>query len=275
MTKGLQSWMVLAMAGAIAAGLTLWRMALLPLPRVELPAMVAPDTSTEQRAEPAEPAEPAIRHPVHVSAAPALSAAGLARALADVVGRDAMAALIEVDDFPRRFAATIDNLGRPHAPRLIWPVAPAADRFQVDETAGGPVIGVENAARYAPYVMLAVALDARRAVDLYVRMYPMLQAAYEELGYPDRYFNDRLIAVLDELLATPYVEQPVKLQLVEVKGPVPSLRPWVRYEFEDPALESLASGQKVLLRIGRENQRVLKGKLAEIREELVARTPRR
>ena len=34
----------------------------------------------------------------------------------------------------------------------------------------------------------------------------------------------------------------------------------------DPDLEGLASGQKILLRVGRENERRLKAKFAEIRK---------
>jgi len=81
--------------------------------------------------------------------------------------------------------------------------------------------------------------------------------------------------VIDVLLATPDVEYPVKLQLTEVKGPITPLRPWVRYEFVDPDLESLSAGQKILVRVGAVNQRRLKAKLAEFRQELVRRAPMR
>ena len=77
-------------------------------------------------------------------------------------------------------------------------------------------------------------MDIRRAVDLYVRLYPLLQSTYAELGYPRGYFNDRLIAVIDQLLATPVIEGPIKLELTDVKGPIPSERPWVRYQYADP-----------------------------------------
>jgi hypothetical protein len=106
-------------------------------------------------------------------------------------------------------------------------------------------------------------------------MYPPLQRAYEELGYPRGYFNDRLLAVIDLLLATPQAPEPLRLQLTEVKGPVPSLRPWVRYQFADPALESLSAGQKILLRVGAVNQRRLRAKLQEVREEIVSRETKR
>ena len=38
------------------------------------------------------------------------------------------------------------------------------------------------------------------------------------------------------------------------------------YRFSDPALEGLSSGQKILLRVGRDNEKRLKLKLAEIRK---------
>ena len=58
-------------------------------------------------------------------------------------------------------------------------------------------------------------------------------------------------------MTTPVPAQPPTVTLVEVKGDVPSTRPWVRYEFADPALESLSAGQKILLRTGADNhQRV-------------------
>src|SRR5690606_41131650 len=71
----------------------------------------------------------------------------------------------------------------------------------------------------------------------------------------DLYFNDRLVQVLDLLIATPVHDEPLAVTLVEVKGPVRSLRPWVRYEFADPALASLSAGQRMLLRMGPDHQR--------------------
>jgi hypothetical protein len=101
-------------------------------------------------------------------------------------------------------------------------------------------------------------------------MTPLLQRAYTDLGYPGRSFDARLVEVIDLLLATPSTPEPLKVQLTEVKGSVPSVRPWVRYEFADPALESLAAGQKILMRVGPVNQRRLKAKLVEIRAALLA-----
>jgi hypothetical protein len=270
-----QSLVLLIAAGAIAAGLTLWRLGLLQGPAAETPSAWVPEPAAVTENEAAAPAEPSIRHPVATPWTARLSASDVGRALIDLLGAKAVAMFLQIDEFPRRLVTTVDNLARSHAPAMLWPVHPTPDRFMVDQLDGAPVIGVDNASRYTPLVLLIEEVDAVRMVDLYVRMYPLLQRAYEELGFPNRYFNDRMMDVIDLLLATPEVEYPVKLQLTEVKGPIAPLRPWVRYEFADPDLESLSAGQKILVRVGSVNQRRLKGKLAEIRQELVRRAPKR
>lgn len=262
-----------AVIAAIAGATAIWLSRRPPPPTQQsAPAAVAPATVASA---PPRPAEPAVEHPLEPSAALPLAPAELAGALTDLIGRKAVLSFLQVDDFPRRFVATVDNLGRSHAPPALWPVNPTPERFIVDETADGPVIGADNSLRYTPFVLLAETVDIGRAVDLYVRMYPLLQSAYAQLGFPKRHFNDRLFEVIDQLLATPDADYPIKLKLLEVKGPVPSLRPWVRYQYADPALESLSAGQKILLRVGPVNQRRLKAKLAEIRRQLEARAPKR
>lgn len=268
----MQSLLLLMVAGVIVAALTLWRAGLLRPGGPEVPVALEPELAvSEVNALP----EPPSSYPLDSSSLQGpLRAQEIRKALIGLVGRAAIARFVQIDDFPRRVVTTIDSLGRPHAPHLLWPVSPTPDRFTVED-ADGPVIAADNAGRYTTFVLLAQSANSRRMVDLYVRMYPMLQSAYEELGFPGRYFNDRVIAVMDLLLATPEPDYPVQLELTEVRGLIPSLRPWTRYEFADPALESLSSGQKMLMRVGLVNQRRLKVKLAEIRAEIVKRRPTR
>ena len=156
----------------------------------------------------------------------------------------------------------------------MWPVVPAAARFRVVDDGGGAAIDTANAARYEPYVRLLEGVDLRRLTGAYVQLYPSLQRAYEELGYPKGYFNDRLVDVIDLLLATPEPSATPKVHLPTANGPVQPLRPWLLYEFDDPQLESLAAGQKILLRMGVRNERRVKARLVELRS-LVATTPAR
>lgn len=78
----------------------------------------------------------------------------------------------------------------------------------------------------------------------------------------------RSVEVVDVLLATPEPAESPRLERVDLNGPVPSVRPWVRYRFADPALEALTAGQKILLRVGPVNEHRLKAKFAELRKAL-------
>ena len=141
-------------------------------------------------------------------------------------------------------------------------------RFTTLKQGDKEIVSPDNAQRYSALVQFIEVVDARQGVQLYATLYPLFQQAYEELGYPKGYFNDRLVAVIDKLLATPVYEQPLQVHLVEVKGPIPSERPWLRYEFADEELQSLTAGQKMLLRTGPVNHRRLRAKLLEIRKLL-------
>ena len=109
--------------------------------------------------------------------------------------------------------------------------------------------------------MAMEAVDSAKLVALYVRLYPLFQEAYAELGYPSRYFNDRLFEVIDHLLATP-----------DVQGSVALVQPKVLYEYADPALQDLSAGQKILVRMGGENEAKVKAKLREIKRALTRGT---
>jgi len=119
------------------------------------------------------------------------------------------------------------------------------------------VVAPDNAARYTPYVRALEAVDSAKLVALYVRFYPLFQQAYAELGYPSRYFNDRVFEVIDHLLATP-----------DVRGPIALVQPKVMYEYADPALQDLSAGQKMLVRMGPENEAKVKAKLRELKKAL-------
>ncbi|HEY6132617.1 MAG TPA: DUF3014 domain-containing protein [Rubrivivax sp.] len=211
----------------------------------------------------------AMRLPEPKVAEDPLDEAGVSAALEALVGPQASRRMLITDDFVRRFVVTVDNLGREHAAPRLWPVKPTPGRFQVIERDGRIYADPDNAARYTPWVLMAEQIDPGAAVVLYGRLLPLLQQSYEELGYPGQRFHSRLLTVVDQLLATPDAPEMIELSLVEVKGEVPSERPWVRYEFADPALESASPGQKIMLRMGAVNQRRLKAQLRGLRAELV------
>jgi hypothetical protein len=241
-----------------------------PAPAVATAPTVAPPAASSA-------SEPGIQYPIEAPAdnQQAATPLDMETALADLFGRKTVLSMFQTQDFARRFVATVDNLGRSHAPVAVWPVNPTAGRLVVEKKGDGEVIGADNGLRYTPFVLLMEAVDLPKAVATYARLYPLFQQAYEDIGFPKRYFNDRLVAVIDQLLATPDVNEPLKIRLPQINGPLQPERPWVLYEFEDPALQSLSAGQKILLRMGPVNERRMKVKLMELRRLVtVGRMPR-
>ena len=158
-----------------------------------------------------------------------------------------------------RLVASVDSLTRSELPERIRPVGALQDAFAADT---GPddqiLLGVSSFARYDALVAQIYYADIDAVYDTYRRFYPLFQKAYERLGYPNAYFNDRLIEVIGHLLATP-----------EPKGPIVLVRPNVLYEFKDPEFEALSSGQKLMLRMGPDNAATLKRILEKFRARLI------
>ena len=234
-------------------------------PEVVPPPPPAAPLATEPAPVQAVPATPNVRFPVAEQPAEAPSLPALDQS--DTSMRAGLAPLVGSQNFNdwfipkeliRRIVATIDNLPRQSAARRLMPVRSMSGLMAVTGSGAEPAISPENFARYLPFVALAESVDSSKVVALYLRHYPLFQQAYRELGFPQGYFNDRLIEVIDHLLLTPEVKEPILL--VQKK---------VLYQFADPDLESLSAGQKIMIRIGKANATRLKAKLREIRGQVV------
>ncbi|MDP1699292.1 MAG: DUF3014 domain-containing protein [Xanthomonadaceae bacterium] len=181
-------------------------------------------------------------------------------ALGRLTGSDTTRVWLRPEHVIERIVATVDALPRPRLALRVWPLKPVAGEFTVVDTQQGKVIAAENAARYVPYVRAFDALDSEMAVAAYRHWQPLFQSAYRQLGYPDSQFNDRLLVVIDHLLAAPTPPEPLAVQF---NG--------VLYEYVDPALQSASVGHKLMLRMGADNARTFKRKLKRIRVLLIAK----
>lgn len=255
-----------------------WRDAWWPAGPPAAPVAPAPVAAPVVAAPAAVPAsQPAVRHPIEAvtgvdAAEPAASASAapptLENSLARLFGPELLATIFQTDDFARRVVVTVDNLGREKAPARLWPLHPPAGRFTARRQDDAEVIAADNFVRYARHMALVEKADLRQVVALYKRFYPQFQQAYEELGYPGRHFNDRVVEVIDLLLATPEPAAPVAVRLPVIQGPIQPQRPWLLYEFVDPQQQALPAGSQLLLRMGPENQRRLNVRLTELRRLL-------
>jgi hypothetical protein len=215
--------------------------------------------------------EPGIQHPLPIVLStpstgplPTLdqSDALLTDVLSRLLGKGSIGMFFNTDRIVRRIVATIDNLSREKLAAKVSIAKPVPDAFVVERRGEDTVMAAANAKRYVQYVQLLDALNTRAVVDEYVRLYPLFQRAYQDLGYPKGYFNDRLIEVIDHLLAAPDAPVPLKL-----------MQPKVRYEYADPQLEASSAGRKIMLRIGPSNAARVKAKLTELRAALVQTPP--
>lgn len=256
-------WWVAGMVAAVAAAVGgYWYL-------TRTPAIAPPPPPAAKAEEPPTPAPPPIEHPVEAVQPPAPQAEplpslaesdpALLTALANLIGAQRVQDWLYPDTLVRRFVATIDNLPREKAAPRLLPVRPVGGAFVVSRPNEALAIAPENAARYTPYVQALEKIDAKQLAGIYLRFYPWFQQAYEELGYPKGYFNDRLVAVIDHMLAAP-----------EPAAPILLTQPKVLYQFADPQLEALSAGQKTLVRIGPDNARRVKAKLRELRREITA-----
>ena len=211
--------------------------------------------------------EPAIGHPLPSagsgSSAPlpdlANSDPPLRDALTQLAGADAVKAYLVPEDLIRRIVVTVDNLPRQKIAVDKRPTNAIGGSFAANGDELHATLNQQNFERYKPLVAVISKLDMQQLGAVYIHFYPLFQQAYQNLGYPNGYFNDRLVEVIDAMLATP-----------EPKGPIQLVRPNVMYTFTDPALEARPAGQKLLIRMGPENAQAVKAKLTELRAAVTA-----
>ncbi len=176
-------------------------------------------------------------------------------ALTDIFGADVGRMLVN-EALVDKFVATVDNLTRSHVSEKIRPVGRLSGTFAADATGnnGSFYLSPDNYKRYDLLVNLVARADLEVVAEMYRRFYPLFQESYVRLGYPNGYFNDRVVEVIDHLLVTPEPAEPVKL-----------VRPHVLYEFAEPEFEALSSGQKLLLRMGSKHRARIKQVLRDLR----------
>lgn len=156
-----------------------------------------------------------------------------------------------------RMVVVVDNLDGQSAPLRQWPIRHIPNVPVIEADGERYRWHPANADRYRPYVDALARADAAQLVALYRQYQPLFEQAYTGLGYPDGDFDERLIAIIDHLLAAP-----------SVTAPIPLVQPKVLYRYADPRLESLSWGHKQMIRIGPEHAATVKAALRRIRAEL-------
>jgi hypothetical protein len=261
------AWPLIMIAAVLLAGFLVWRglhpPASEPSPAAGPTPLAASDAGTAPEQSPRFPIEAAAVPPDSTAPlpSPADSDAALHDVMAALFGSVQLDRIFHLQEIVPRFVATIDNLPRQTAALSRMPVQPIGGSVETTQANGRILLRADNAARYATYVRVMEQADTQKLVQAYVHFYPLFQKAYADLGYPKGYFNDRLVEVIDHLLATPDVPAPIELA-----------QPKVLYEFADPSLEQRSAGQKTLIRMGPVNEARVKSKLRDIRHALTGQS---
>jgi Protein of unknown function (DUF3014) len=156
-------------------------------------------------------------------------------------------------DLVRKFVVSVDNVANGLSPKPHVDFFEPKGGFRVSRSRSGTTVDPASYARYDPVFQAAQSLDATAVARLYRAVKPLIKEAYDELGYPGVDFDDTLVRAMAELLGTPIVEGPVKLE-----------QKVLSYAMTDPVLEGLSAAQKQLLRMGPNAVRAVQGKIREV-----------
>lgn len=214
------------------------------------------------------PGDVEIAHPVAVPPGPAplpvlaQSDPEILAALVEMLDHATLTQYFQLESMARKFVVGVDNLAAGKLTPQNRLIKPVPGTFAVVETAQEIVLDAANYQRYTPLVNVLTGLDVTQVARVYRQFYPLLQQAYEDLGYPSRYFNDRLIAAIDHLLTASPLEPPIALE-----------QPKVFYRFADPELEASSAGHKILFRVGPNHMVRVQQWLSALRAELATERP--
>jgi hypothetical protein len=165
---------------------------------------------------------------------------------------------LNTDDLIRRSASYVDGLSRGVVLSKIFPLTAPEGNFTTHREGEIIWLNAGNYERYNSTVAVMTSLDMKSMGQMFHFIRPLLESAFSEMGYRPRQMDGIILQAIDNILATPIIVEPIKLN-----------RDSVAYQFADPDLEALLPVQKQLLRTGPENTQRLQQKATALRDALL------
>ena len=176
----------------------------------------------------------------------------LIQALSD---HPSVAAWLTTNGLIRNFTAAVTNIADGILPaKQLSALRPAAS-FRVVESGGRTYIDPQTYERYNAIADAVGSIDPGSAANVYATLKSRIEEAFGELGFPNRRFDQVLQGAIVTLLRTPIPDRPPEVKRNEDA---------FGYRFADMRLENLSAVQKILLRMGPRNARIVKTRLREI-----------
>ena len=156
-------------------------------------------------------------------------------------------------DVLRKFVAAVDNVNKGYSPRLQVDFFTPTGKLVAVRRGGRLVIDPASYNRYNLPAEVFASLNTQACAKLYLRLQPLLQQAYRDLGYPEGDFAAALAKAANLLLRTPVVTTDLEAR---PSGPF--------YALADAQLEKLSLAQRHFLRMGPANVQKIQAKIREL-----------
>ena len=160
-------------------------------------------------------------------------------------------------DVIRKFVVFIDNFAQGELVSNFSPLQKPLTKFSVEKEDKRLTMNEESYHRYDKYANIIDSIDTDNFIYLYALLTPLIDEAYQEIGYPSGSFTSTFNTAINQILDTPVIRYKIEL-----------ISPSVMYKYADESLENLPDTQKLMLRMGPENLQTIKIKLREIQNEL-------
>jgi hypothetical protein len=185
------------------------------------------------------------------------SDATVRRLVAGVSAHPKLAAWLIPDDLIRRFVEGVVDLSRGSSPLPAMEMLIPEEPFLVRPSGDDLIVDPRSQRRYDLLAEVVGSLDPEGAAEVYRRLLPLFEEAYEEMGVAEGPFPEVLARAIENLLAVDVPDGPLEVRVAVG-----------RFVYADRAVESLTPAAKHLVRMGPENAGRVQEKLREISREL-------
>jgi len=155
------------------------------------------------------------------------------------------------------FVVFTDNIAKGEFLAQFSPLNKPISSFQIENKDGQILLNPKSYQRYTPYAEMISNVDIDMIVKQYNYFKPLIDSAYQEMGYDVGDFDSTLIDAINVLLDAPVIRYPIELKA-----------PSAMYLFQNNYLESLNNAQKLLIRMGPDNTLLIQNKLKKIKNVL-------
>ena len=153
----------------------------------------------------------------------------------------------------RKWVATVDMMAEGRYPRKYPAIDFPLSKFKVEKQ--GEAFSQEDSNFHRADLLIGALtkIDPQLMADYYKEWQPIFEKAYKEQGKPDQ-FSDRLSLAIDTIIALETLPDNAMLK-----------QPHVFYTYADPALEKRSDLEKLVWRLGKDNQLALQAYLKQIK----------